>query len=261
MSPIAERGLALAVATEQLAVADDAFGLRADVDEDLVLVDPDDVALDHVTVLEALDVGVLLGEQLLHRRGLRPELARRGDLFVVGRGGRVLGLGRVQAGDIGDGRIGAASSSAAASTDRGASVAASGSAIGASATASGAASGSATASGAASGSTASAGASTTASVAGAASVVGSSALGAGSSATAIAPTGSSDAWVLTEAVASVSGAVPPCCSSVNGLVTPVVDLLPRITNGPSVAQAVAETVGGGSVVIELRGPLLRVACA
>ena len=47
-----QRGLALAVATEQLAVADDAFGLGADVDEDLVLVDAHDVAFDDVTVLE-----------------------------------------------------------------------------------------------------------------------------------------------------------------------------------------------------------------
>ena len=43
---------------------------------------------------------------------------------------------------------------------------------------------------------------------------------AGSSATATAPTGCSDAWVVTEAFASASGAVPPCCSSVNVVVTP-----------------------------------------
>ena len=67
------------VATEQLAVADDALALRADVDEDLVLVDADDLALDDVAVLEALDVGVLLGEQLLHRRRLGAEVARRGS--------------------------------------------------------------------------------------------------------------------------------------------------------------------------------------
>ena len=69
--------LALAVATEQLAVADDAFALGADVDEDLVLVDADDLAFDDITVLEALDVRVLLGEELLHRRRLGTELARR----------------------------------------------------------------------------------------------------------------------------------------------------------------------------------------
>ena len=90
------------LATEQLAVADDALGLGADVDEDLVLVDADDVALDDVTVLEALDVGVLLGEQLLHRRRLRAELARRGDGLglLVGRPRRVGGVGGVEAGGI-----------------------------------------------------------------------------------------------------------------------------------------------------------------
>ena len=50
-------------------------------------------AFDHVAVLEALDVGVLLGEQLLHRRGLGAGRALRGD------GGQlVLGL------DVGRGR-------------------------------------------------------------------------------------------------------------------------------------------------------------
>jgi len=49
-----ERGLTLAaMATEQLPVADHALALGADVDQDLVLVDADDVALDDVTVLEA----------------------------------------------------------------------------------------------------------------------------------------------------------------------------------------------------------------
>ena len=66
----AELRLRLGVAAVELAVADDAFRLRADVDQDLVLVDAHDRAFDHVAVLEALDVGVLLGEQLLHRRGL-----------------------------------------------------------------------------------------------------------------------------------------------------------------------------------------------
>jgi hypothetical protein len=66
----AELRLRLGVAAVELAVADDAFRLRADVDQDLVLVDAHDRAFDHVAVLEALDIGVLLGEQLLHRRGL-----------------------------------------------------------------------------------------------------------------------------------------------------------------------------------------------
>ena len=65
-----EGRLRLTVAAEELPVADHAFALRADVDEDFILVDPDDRALDHVAVLEALDVGILLGEQLLHRRRL-----------------------------------------------------------------------------------------------------------------------------------------------------------------------------------------------
>ena len=88
----AELRLRLGVATVQLAVADHALGLGADVDQDLVLVDPDDGAFDDVAVLEALDVGVLLGEQLLHRRRLGPGGARRGD------GELVLGL------DVGRGR-------------------------------------------------------------------------------------------------------------------------------------------------------------
>ena len=74
-----ERGLRLGVPAVELAVRDDAFALGADVDEDLVLVDPDDGPLDDVAVLEALDVRVLLGEQLLHRRRLRPQVARHGS--------------------------------------------------------------------------------------------------------------------------------------------------------------------------------------
>ena len=75
--PDGQLGLALAMATEQLAVADDALALGTDVDQDLVLVDADDLALDDVAVLEALDVGILLGEQLLHRRRLGSERTRR----------------------------------------------------------------------------------------------------------------------------------------------------------------------------------------
>ena len=85
-----ELRLALAVATEQLAVADDALALGTDVDEDLVLVDADDLALDDVAVLEALDVGVLLGEELLHRRRLGAERARG-----AGSSSSSLGGGRV----------------------------------------------------------------------------------------------------------------------------------------------------------------------
>ena len=91
--PDGQLGLALAMATEQLAVADDALALGPDVDQDLVLVDADDLALDDVAVLEALDVGILLGEQLLHRRRLGSERTRRRRLLlVIARGGRVGGL-------------------------------------------------------------------------------------------------------------------------------------------------------------------------
>ena len=78
-----EGRLALAVAPEQLAIADDALALGADVDEDLVLVDANDLTLDDVTVLEALDVRVLLGEELGHRRRLGAELARRARALLV----------------------------------------------------------------------------------------------------------------------------------------------------------------------------------
>ena len=88
-----ERRLAFAVTTKQLAIADDALALRPDIDEDLVLVDPHHLALDNVAVLEALDVRVLLGEELLHRRGLRTQLADWKQLrLVVARSRRVGGL-------------------------------------------------------------------------------------------------------------------------------------------------------------------------
>jgi hypothetical protein len=94
-----ELRLRFGVAAVQLAVADDAFGLGPDVDEDLVLVDPDDGPFDDVAMLEALDVRVLLREQLFHRRRLRTEIARRRRLLglVLGRGRgicRVVGVER-----------------------------------------------------------------------------------------------------------------------------------------------------------------------
>ena len=52
----AQLRLRLGVAAVQLAVADHAFRLGADVDEDLVLVDAHDGALDDVAVLEAADL-------------------------------------------------------------------------------------------------------------------------------------------------------------------------------------------------------------
>src|SRR5262245_49431151 len=85
------------MAAVQLAVADDALGLGADVDEDLVLVDTDDVAFDDVAMFEALDVLALLGEKLLHRGRLGPEIARRGglvwSLLLLGSGWGIVGLG------------------------------------------------------------------------------------------------------------------------------------------------------------------------
>src|SRR6266540_3202830 len=69
--------LRFGVPTEQLTVRNDALALRADIDQDFVFVDPDDVAFNHVSVLEGLDLGVLLGQQLLHRLRLRPESSGR----------------------------------------------------------------------------------------------------------------------------------------------------------------------------------------
>ena len=80
-----ELGLGLGVAAVQLAVADDALRLGADVDEHLVLVDAHHGALDDVTVLEAPDLAFLLVEQLLHRRRLGPGVD---DGLGLGLGGR-----------------------------------------------------------------------------------------------------------------------------------------------------------------------------
>jgi hypothetical protein len=63
----------------QLARGDDALGLVADVEQDLVAVDLDDRAFDDVTIVEVLDRGVDGGEEVLRRpdvvdsdlRGLR----------------------------------------------------------------------------------------------------------------------------------------------------------------------------------------------
>jgi len=84
----------LGIAAEELAVADHALGLRADVDQDLILVDPDDGALDDVSMLEALDVRVLLGEELLHGCRFRAQRlpGEDDDLFLFLHGcGRCVG--------------------------------------------------------------------------------------------------------------------------------------------------------------------------
>src|ERR1035437_2236119 len=78
------------MAAVELAVRDDTFAFGADVDQDLVTVDPDDCPLDDIAVLEAADVGVLLGEELLHRGGLSSLDDGRGGLFL-----RLLGGGRI----------------------------------------------------------------------------------------------------------------------------------------------------------------------
>ena len=109
-----ERRGGLGVAAVELAVADHALALGPDVDEDLVAIDPNDRSLDDVAMLEAADVRILLGEQLGHRRRLRPgrpsRLGRRrlGDLpgEVVGHGGGLDGLlGELHGGGLDDQRL------------------------------------------------------------------------------------------------------------------------------------------------------------
>jgi hypothetical protein len=213
------------MATIELAIADDAFRLRPDVDEDLVLVDPDDGALDDVAVLEALDVRVLLGEELLHRRRLGAEVADR-RLFLLGlvtRGGGVGDVGRIDGCVIDP--VPASAAGAASATGASATVSAgAASAVGASASAS--VTGAASAAGvSASGATAAEAwvVSRVSSVATTDVSSADSAAGwvAGSSATATAATVDADAWVSSEAIASVSGVVPPCLSSVKCCVSPV----------------------------------------
>ena len=88
-------GLRFGMAAVELAVADDALGLRTDVDEDLVLVDADHGAFDDIAVLEALDVLGLLGEELLHRGRLGTEVARRRGRRLFDRG-RSFGVRRLR---------------------------------------------------------------------------------------------------------------------------------------------------------------------
>ena len=228
---------------------DDALALRPDVDEDLVLVDPDDGALDDVAVLEALDVGVLLGEQLLHRGRLGAEVAdglRR--LLGLGGGGRIGDLGgqlrrrprlarptrrrRPRRFGLGGGGLLDASTSATSRASTAASAA--GSAFGV--VGSGGV-GQSVDLGRSGGLELGSSAATSSTMSAIGSAVGSSAarprrrlgISAGSSATATAAWGASS---VTAAVASVSGAVPPCCCSVNLIVSPA-RMLPENQNGPS----------------------------
>ncbi len=52
------------LADRQLVRGDDALGLVADVDEHLVLVDPDDVAGDDLALLDVAEGGVVVGDDL-----------------------------------------------------------------------------------------------------------------------------------------------------------------------------------------------------
>ena len=249
-------GWRLGVAAVQLAVADDAFALGADVDEDLVLVDADDRALDDVAVLEALDVRVLLGEQLLHRRRLGPIVARRrrtgssSSLAAAGAASSSSALtrprpsaGRRQAPSDAGGvgglvGVGGRGSSAVAGLGglrgdglgRGALDRLGGFGLDGRRAASRSLSGSIVGSGAR--------------AVGAGRSAASSVLVAGSSATATAAT-CLGAWSAAGRSASGSGAVPPCCSSVKVIWSLlVVDSRPRITTASSDAQAVSERSGG-----------------
>ena len=89
--PDREGGSGLGVTAVELPVRDDAFALGADVDQDLIAVDPDDGPLDDIAMLEAADVGVLFGEELLHRGGLTSLDNGRGWLFFRLLGGRRIG--------------------------------------------------------------------------------------------------------------------------------------------------------------------------
>ena len=66
---------------------------------------------------------------------------------------------------------------------------------------------------------------------------------AGASATAVAAAARSGIWSASEAAAS-GWTAPSCCSSVNGLVSPV-GQVPRHDNGLGSAQAGPETIRGG----------------
>src|SRR5438445_10302398 len=57
------------LAGPQFPAGDDAFGFRADIDQNLIGIDPDDDTIDDVTVGYALTGSLLLIEELLHRRG------------------------------------------------------------------------------------------------------------------------------------------------------------------------------------------------
>src|SRR3954471_16096290 len=82
-------------ADRELVRGDDALRLVADVDQDLVLVDADDLAADDVALLEGLDGGVVVRDQLAVDLDHEVVRARRGRLrgAVGGRPGRRIGRG------------------------------------------------------------------------------------------------------------------------------------------------------------------------
>src|SRR3954453_4231689 len=82
-------------ADRELVRGDDALRLVADVDQDLVLVDADDLAADDVALLEGLEGGVVFWDQLAVDLDHEVVRARRGRLrgAVGGRPGRRIGRG------------------------------------------------------------------------------------------------------------------------------------------------------------------------
>ncbi len=70
LGPLLVPAVSRTAAADQLTVADDSLALAAEVDQDLVRIDADDGALDHVAVLEALHLVVGIVEQLRHRHRL-----------------------------------------------------------------------------------------------------------------------------------------------------------------------------------------------
>jgi hypothetical protein len=68
---------------------------------------------------------------------------------------------------------------------------------------------------------------------------------------------SSDAGASTEAAASGAGAVPPCCSSVKVILSPMVDSALRNHERPPECARGRLGEGVGSLVTFAGGPLLR----
>jgi hypothetical protein len=91
------------VLDRQLAGRDDAFGLVADVEQDLVAVDLHDRAVDDVAVIEVFDGGVDRGQEVL----FRADVVDR-DLRCLLYGGRGLDAARHRDGELRWMKVGAA---------------------------------------------------------------------------------------------------------------------------------------------------------